>query len=197
MAITLELYEDTGPLLAGRGTTTTLADSIGWKDDGSDETNAYVFYPLKRPISPVTETYSYTKYNFIKVSGTYPRATRLRFTLGGNYTGAAPSGYVDCSGKVKIYYKITNVYNPPANTAPSGMVYLPPGVIVDIIPYISLIGPNDATSLLPLDLLTNTNYWTGYLVTQLVVEPGAWDEYGNIGVCNFTCYLDEYESTDL
>lgn len=192
MAITIELYEDTGPVSAGRGSTTTLVDNIGWKDSPFDETNAYVFYPLQRPIHPSVYTMSYTKYNFFKITtDTLAPYSRLYINITGNYVGSPPSGYRGCNGKVKLFYKMTNIYQPPSNSL-TGLTYIPPGSgSLILLPFLSTTGPDTATSTLPINLSSNTTYYTNYLVTQLFVEQGNWNDYGNIGSLNIQLVFRE------
>ena len=43
-------------------------------------------------------------------------------------------------------------------------------------------------------LAQNTTYYTQYLVTRVLVEPGT--TFGNIGDLTIACLVDEYEDTD-
>ena len=76
MAITMTIFEDSGPLLAGKGTNHTAVTNIGWKSNGLDETDPYIYGPLIRPEGDTPFTYSFKKYNFLKIEGTYPFASR-------------------------------------------------------------------------------------------------------------------------
>ena len=194
MAITLEIWEDSGPVLSSHGTTRQAVNNVGWKDSSLDETYGYYDYPLVRPQSPITETLSYHKYNYLKISGTYPKATRVRLQLIGDVAGAGVPTYTS-TDKVKLYYKLTNTYSLPTNALLSSTT-LHLGTTVILQPNLSLTGPEAASSRIFL-LNTNTTYYTNYLVTQLWVDPGLWDEYGNIGAFSLRFLLDEYESTDV
>ena len=113
MTITAQLYQDSGAISSGHGTTRISVINVGWKNSALDETNSFVFYPIVRPTS-VPFTYSYTSYNYLKISGTYPNGSRPRIRISGSVTGAAPAGYIG-TDKCKLYYKLTNTYAVPSN----------------------------------------------------------------------------------
>lgn len=191
MTITVEIYEDTGAVTSSHGTLRQSVSNIGWKNNANDETNSYVFYPLQRPTSGVTR--SYKKYNYMKISGTFPRGSRPRIEVSGSTVGAPPVGYQATDGN-KLYYKLTNTYAVPDNAADGTLTeYL--NTTVTLYPNVSTTGPEAATTTSQY-LTGSTTYYTEYLVTQLHVEPGLDTEYGNIGELAIKVFIDEYESTD-
>lgn len=192
MTMLVELYEDSGTAVAGRGTTRIAVENIGWKNSGLDESNSYIYHPITRSETDVV--WSYTKYNFMKISGTYAAGARPRIQISGNVAGAAPEGYQSTT-KVKLYYKLTNEYETPSNAMDGSLIYVPPGGIT-VYPKLSTVGPEDASSTYVHHLAGNTTYFSQYLVTQLLVEPGTAFDYGNLGELVVKVFVDEYETTD-
>jgi hypothetical protein len=197
MAITLETWEDTGAATGSppRGTTRQSVDGLSWKDSPLDETVPYADYPVRRPEiggSPAYYT-SYSKYYYLKISGTYPLATRLTARFDGNVNGTR-SGYKVTNG-LRIYYKWTSTYAAPSTTLISSD-YIDTATDLIWYPKFSTVGPQAATTRLN-TLTGNTTYYTEYLVTQLYVAPGEWTDYGNIGDVKLKFVLHEYESTDI
>lgn len=190
--MTVELYEDSGALAAGRGTTRIAVENIGWKSSGLDESNSYIYHPITRSTTDVV--WSYTKYNFMKISGTYAAGARPRIKISGNVAGAPLKDYKGTT-KVKLYYKLTNEYETPSNSMDGSLIYVPPGGIT-VYPKLSTTGPEDAAAAYVHHLAGNTTYFSQYLVTQLLVEPGTVLEYGNLGELVVELLVDEYESTD-
>lgn len=192
MTMTVELYEDSGTAVAGRGTTRIAVENIGWKNSGLDESNSYIYHPITRSETDVV--WSYTKYNFMKISGTYAAGARPRIQISGDVAGSAPEGYQSTT-KVKLYYKLTNEYETPSNAMDGSLIYVPPGGIT-VYPKLSTVGPEDAASTYVHHLAGNTTYFSQYLVTQLLVEPGTAFDYGNLGELVVKVFVDEYETTD-
>lgn len=195
MAITIQLYQDTGAVVSGHGTTRIPVTNIGWKSNGTDETNSYVFYPINRPEDVATPFgYSFKQYHYIKISGAYPAGSRLRFNISGGVNATRPAGY-EGSGSARLFYKLTNTYQVPDDTFDGSMIFLPSGTTQMIYPTVSTTGPEAATSYIK-HLAQDTTYYTQYLVTQLFVDQGLETEFGNIGELHITALVDEYESTD-
>lgn len=196
MAITLEIFEDSGTQTGSplKGTTRIQVDNIGWKASGLDETFTFADYPIVRPELPQSASFSFHKYNFVKISGTYPLASRLQATLVGDTESGSLDGLI-LAGKVRLYYKWTNVYNTPTNAVLSGSLY-DPNQLPIWRPMFSSVGPESATSKLN-TMVANTTYYSSYLVTQLYVEPSLWTEYGNLGDLKMQFDLHEYENTDI
>lgn len=219
MAITVEVKEDSGAVVSGHGTTRISVNNIGWKNSGLDETHSYPYYPIQRP-----ETFglqpSFKKYNYLKISGTYASGTRPKIIItNGILSGdisrtntSAPTTDTPLTGitqttqietpttyqttnKVRLYYKLSSTYEVPDGNFDGDMIYVPPGGLT-IYPRISTTGPESANTWIQ-RMSANTTYYTEYLITQLYVEPGAWDEYGNIGNVEIKFTFDEYETADL
>jgi len=188
----VELYEDSGAAVSGRGTTRIAVENIGWKKSGSDESNSYIYHPITRSETDVV--WSYTKYNFMKISGTYPAGARPRIQISGNVAGSPPQGY-EGTTKVKLYYRLTNEYSESSDVMDGSLIYVPPGGIT-VYPKLSTTGPEDAASSYVHHLTGNTTYFSQYLVTQLLVEPGTALDYGNLGELVVKVFADEYETTD-
>ena len=198
MALTVEIFEDSGALTLGHGTTRIITDNIGWKSSGLDETNHFVFYPLRRPDSGFT--YSFIKYTYFKISGTYAKASRPRIIINHSLRIGG-----ECIGRTKLYYKLTNTYAEPTNAFDGSMIYIPPDdeePNIRLYPRTSTVGPEVATTYNQY-LNTNTTYYTEYFVTQLFVhttdyvdpEVVAASIYGNISSPLIKFEVDEYEST--
>lgn len=197
MAITMEIFEDSGE--TGSPVQPALSQSInnvGWKDSALDETYVFVDYPIARPIPPASYSLSYWKYNYVKISGTYPAATRLQLKLSGDPEGAAHDALVDCNGGVRIYYKFSNTYSGNQNGLLSGTLYTPGSDPWFPLFTSSVNGPQDATTRIN-SMATDTTYYSNYFITQLYVEEGDWIDYGNIGAIQMRFTLHEYESTDF
>lgn len=195
MALNVTVWEDSGPITSNRGTTRIQVTNIGWKSTGTDETNLYVYNPIIRPQDNIPLTYSYKKYNYMKIAGTYPVGCRPRIKIRGDYNGDPPQGY-EGTDKVRLYYKLSTVYEEPNNTWDGSLIYIPPGATRILYPMVSTSGPESASSYSQY-LTANTTYYSQYLVTQLVVEQGAEVDFGNIGELNIEWYMDEYEGTNV
>lgn len=194
MTITVELFQDTGAVTSGHGTTRLSVNNVGWKDSPLDETNTYVFYPLVRPeLTPFG--YSYKIHTYMKISGTYPLASRPRFRISGSVIGARPPGY-EGEGNSRLFCKLTNTYSAPSKSFDGSLIYVEPGQELTLYPRMSTTGPEAATSYVKY-LSANTTYYSEYLVTQLFVEQGMDIEIGNIGQLQLSVFVDEYESTDV
>lgn len=183
MAIIIDQYQDSGPLLSGRGTTTTLINNVGWMNSGAAEGLTYADYPLIRPtIEPFTRSFTY--YTFFKLSGTYVKGSRVRVKIAG-----LPSD-------IRIYNRLTDTYITPSSDHGGDLDYLvliPTVNSVTLYPRLSTVGPNTGLSY-PQYLSANTTYYTEYIKTQVYVEAGA--SYASVQNL-FKCYVDEYEEDDL
>lgn len=205
MTITVELYQDTGPVSSGRGTTRTLVSAVTWRSDSSDASTSFIYAPLIRPFvagSPVFN-YSYTQYHFFKISGTYSGATFPKILLTGSLSFTPPDNLPGTKKGVRVYGKLTNTYAIPTNTfdgslslisaqdtlgtSLGGYTYLP------IYPQLSTTGPEGSASFVK-KLTANTTYYTPYLQTQFYTEAGGSSDYGNIGDLEVAMYLEEYLS---
>ena len=183
MAITVQLYEDSGAVISAHGTTRNVVNNIGWKSSPLDETNLFTFYPIIRPTTDPF-AYSYTKYNYFKISGTYTKATRPYIIIKSSLA----------SNNIKLFYKLTSTYAASTNSWIGDLIYVEDGEL-HIYPKLSTIGPEDNanTSSYVQYLAANTTYYTQYIQTQLLVTP---DSYQNISPPMIGLYLDEYEGAD-
>jgi len=159
MAITFEIYEDTGiqtgtPL---KGTSRAQVDNIGWKNRDLAEVYQYVDYPVNRPLDGELAGLSVHKYNFVKISGTYPKAARLRATITGNVNGGTSEIDILTTNKARLYYKWTSIYATPTNDILNGSLYDPSSSIIHC-PMFDTAGPQHATSKLN-SMATNTTYY--------------------------------------
>lgn len=196
MAITVSLYEESGNLVGGRGSTIIEANNIGWKASGSSEDNEYVYAPISRPEGSAVFAHSYKKVNFLKIEGTYGIATRVRIKISGDILNTAPEAGLAITNKVRLFYKLTSTYEEPTNQFSGDLMYIAPGESIVLYPALSLTAPNNA-DLYPQHLASDTTYYSQYLVTQLFVEKGAITDFGNIGELNIECYVDEYEDNNI
>ena len=191
MALTIELWEDSGTEVTGRGTIQQEVDNIGWKSSSFDETFPPVDYPIRRPLDNDFVTASYQKFNYFKIYGSYDYAHELEIQFEGEIAGNGGGSGV--AKNVHLLYNWTNVYTTPTNTLMAGSTYNPslPPVWR---PQLSTTGPNGTMS--PIQVFApDTTYYTMYLVTQLVVYPGEWDDYGNLnGDFKFKLQLKERKS---
>lgn len=197
MAISLEVWEDSGPLITGHGTTRHIVSNVGHKASGLDENTLFADYPITRP-SPGSgnesdnAAFSYHKYTYFKIQGTYPAAAQIRVELDGDLSGVG--GATGIASKVRLLYKWTNIYQEPSDIILSGSTAFHGNSIH--IPMLSTVGPEDASGLVN-QLATNTTYYTNYLVTQLMIDPSDLEDWGNIDLLTFKLTLHEYETTDI
>ena len=170
MALTIELWEDSGPQVIGRGTTSIEVDNLGWKDSDLDETFIFSDYPLGRPFGSSIISTSYKKYYFYKIYGTYTDADQPQIKFDGTPLGTAT--------KLNVLYKWTNVYQTPDNVLLDGTTF-DPNIPPIWFPQLSTTGP-DGTMSEVTKLINNTTYYTPYLVTQLIIYPSTDSDYGNL-----------------
>lgn len=181
MALTVEYWQDSGPVTSGRGTTRISVNNVGYKSSGLDESNPWVYYPVRRPQFSLFN-WSYTQYNYFKISGTYPAGKHFYIEVTHNVEAF----------KCKLYGKLTNVYQLPSNDWDSSLTYIPPGASI-FVPRMSTSSPHLATTL-PTTLSADTTYFSEYLVTQLYVEPDT-DMFGNLPAITFRAVVYDYESS--
>ena len=203
MSISLQLYEDSGPAILGRGTYRIAAGNIGWKSDGTNEEgNHYAFSPITRPDNgDVLWARSFKKYHFALINGTYSAGSRVRIRIKNTVDGAPPAGYEsettltsdELNQKVRIFYKLSNTYEQPNDNWDGEMRFLQSGETI-LYPSLSTTGP-EGVQAYPQYLTANTTYYTQYLITQLEVPYGT--GIGNIGEVNIEWFVDESEEGDI
>lgn len=177
MSIDIDHFQDSGPLSAGRGTTTIQIDNIGLKSNGGVENLDYAEYPLIAPSGdPFARSFKY--FTFFKLSGTYVKASRVRIKI------------EPLSG-VKTFYRLTDTYSAPDAVHTGDLIYVPSTQVV--YPRLSTTGPNTGL-IYPQYLTANTTYYTEYLELQVYVPVGT-SYQSSVG--KITCWVDEYEEDDL
>lgn len=173
MSVNIDLYEDYGPASNGRGTSTSKI--LDWNLKSSDD-HSSVYYPTNAPginSAPLSNSYSpgelvwsYKRYLFFKIEGTYSKLKNFKLTFS---LASANQAYAN------LYVKMTNVYAPPSNS------FNDPGILVasnstivvsQLIPNLSSVGPNLATS--RSNAYTgNQTLFTNYIVVQMAVPANS------------------------
>ena len=175
MSANIDLYEDLGAPLAGRGTTVLLLNSWDLKASADP---AYVYYPtgettsapLIRPFNtPGAQTLSFKKYLSFKIDGTYSRLKNIRIKLS--------IGEDSQSNGAQLFYKMTSTYAAPDANYDGGMMLLstPDGaglLTTEIWPFLSTTGPQNATSR-NVVYGPNQTLYTNWLVVQMRVNNNA------------------------
>lgn len=174
MALTVELWEDSGTLSVGRGTIIQEVDNLGFKNSSLDETTTFADFPIRRPINTELFTTSYKKYYHFKFYGTYTNLRNVSVLFEGDPEGSAGT---ELAGKVRILYKWSNVYATPDTTLLDGITYDPTNPPI-WTPKLSTTGPNAATSYI--DPVANTTYYTQFLITQLYIDKSSGSDFGNL-----------------
>ena len=189
MTIDIDHYQETGAVAAStRGTTTTLITNVGWKNSAATEDTPYAQYPLIRPTTGLATSYTYRTY--FKLSGTYVRASRVRIVISGNPNGTS-TGYSTAGSGIRIYARLTSDYVEAAATLADMSEIYYDNTSLTLYPRLSTTGVGFSYYR---HLAQNTTYYTQYLVTRVLVEPGT--TFGNIGDLTIACLVDEYEDTD-
>lgn len=93
---------------------------------------------------------------------------------------------------VRLIYKWTNVYTTPTENMLNGTTW-DMSTPTTLIPCLSTSGPNTATQLVHV-LQPNQTYYTNFLVTQVHLDKGTLEDYGNMPLIRFEVTLDEYET---
>ena len=203
MSINIQVFEEYGPAVNGRGSVVEAAN-FNWKST-SDIAGEYYIYPLRRPLLDRDQTFSYKRYFFFKISGTYTylKNVKLNVTIGDNARQASGSvakgkyAKSDTEIRNQWFYKFTNTYETPDNLYDGKMIYAYNQEKslqreLDWMPNLSTTSPLNATSR-PIVLTGNNDYYTQYFVTQMRVLEDAWDNVGNTDELKFTISLNEFE----
>ncbi len=189
MSANIDLYEDTGPVLSGRGTTVTLLDSWDLKSSSNPTdfyypTNVGVGAPLIRPVGTAgAQTLSYKKYLSFKIDGTYKRLKNIRIKL------SAIAGDNDA----QLFYKLTNTYAEPDNLFDGDMRLWATGASITndtLHPMLSTTSPNTATSRSVI-YGPNETLYTEFLVVQLRVPNNS--TIGNSAEFNLKLEAYDYD----
>lgn len=186
MAITVELYERYNGV-------DTLATNIGWKSVTGSESVYWADYPVLRPVSTSANAYGYsfTRYHYLKFSGTYVMASRPRVVITAG--SAAPSGYTGTTN-ARVYALPTNTYSTPTTSPITTSYFVTTGSSVSVPLNTSTVGPTSATTH-PQFLTADTTYYTQFICTQLWLPKGD-TGHGNIFDLTIKFIVDDYESND-
>jgi hypothetical protein len=193
MSANIDLYEDLGAPLSGRGTTLLLLDD--WNLKASTDP-AYVYYPtgettsapLRRPFNTLgAQTLSYKKYLSFKIDGTYARLKNIRMKL--SIDGEAQSN------GAQLFYKMTSTYAAPDNAYDGDMMLLSTAdgtglLTATLHPMLSTTGPNAATSR-QVVYGPNQTLYTSWLVVQMRINNNA--TIGNSAEFNLKLEAYEYD----
>lgn len=189
MSVNIDLYEDTGAVSSGRGSTVTLVD--GWNLKYSAVTSVAYYptatetdAPLVRPTSAGEEFLSFKKYLSFKIDGTYTRIKNLRIV---------PSIETEAQAdKVRLFYKFTNTYAVPDATYDGDMMPLSiDGVLQRYVlhPNFSTSNPQSATTR-QVAYGPNQVLYTNFLVVQMRIPKEC--TVGNSATFKLTLTCDEY-----
>lgn len=169
MALTIEVWEDSGPLSAGAPTVRQKVSNLGWKDSSLDESYPYYDYPIQRPYGINKYDVSYIKYYYFKVSGTW---------TGEIVTPYLQLFYTNGGAQHRITYNLTSTYTEQDNSLLNGTQYQEGS---KIFPLWNTTGdPRDPSTFRP-TLTSGSSYTSNYFATQIYTDPGTWTDYGNIG----------------
>lgn len=178
MAITIEIYERTGP--AG-SPTDELVTNMNWKSQSvNDSLNKYFYFPIKLPNGTMAN-YSVPKYLFAKISGTFAGAKRVRWKI---------TNPTHDQG-ARVMWNTADVYATPQPSIKGDLTAIANASEVLIVPKLSTSGPTSGLALTP-SLAANTTYYTNFLVTQFMVDSMS-ASVGNSEETGVLLILDEYE----
>jgi len=179
MSIAVEIWEDTGPILSGHGTTREEVTNTNWKSTGNaDSLEPYFNYPITRPFNSDLFTVSYTKYTYAKIYGTYKVGFNLRWELDG-----------EPLNNTQLILAMRSIYTQPVDTLDGTLIPYVVGQIM--IPNLSIVGPEMATSR-PNTIENDTTYYTSYIVSQLIMKRDDFDKVGNTNPVTFKIVVDEF-----
>lgn len=171
------IYEDSGPVLSGRGTTTTEITNCNWKRTGTT-TDIYWHYPLRRPISVHDLDFSFTKFIFFKLYGTCNLVKNVKITL-----DTVPGL------RSRLYCRLSHIYAQPNSSIFNTLTYL--SGPLTLFPNLGS-APNLATTR-PLKLTGNIEVYTQYLITKLVIINSDYSDVGNTTPITIKFSYDEFE----
>jgi hypothetical protein len=175
VSFTLETFNESGPVVSGRGTVAATLD-FNMKSSGDP---AVLYYPhdaaanapLIRPIAAGELVFSYKVYTFFKLSGTYNKIKNLKLKL--------QLGEAAQATKAMLFYKLTSTYAEPDNAfdgymncAYNGSVWSTGETELVLRPMWSTTSPITATTR-NIVYGPNETLYSQYLVTQLYVAPSA------------------------
>lgn len=153
MAVTIELYEDYGPLTSGRGTgTKKVFEAVLSGEEPSASNPSYngSHVRVNRPVVPGSFNYSYNRFFYVKCTGDYGKVYKLEWYI------EQPGSHV-----TDLTYTTTNTYTNPTSTNYGGTIITGPTVIQANV---SLTAPNLASSFTPPE--NGQTFYSNYLVLQ-------------------------------
>jgi hypothetical protein len=179
MAINIQLFEDTGAITNGHGTTRTQVLEANLKDS-DDPAQVYYLNPIVRPVAANGElvTFSYNRYLYWKISGSYNKIKNVKIITGGSEWPAT----------WQIYWKLSNLYAPPINSY-DGSLTLADSALT-LYPNLSSVGPEQAHTR---NVSMSGDCYTQYLVLQFRALPSTFDDVSNEGFHTLKLTLEEVE----
>lgn len=189
MSVSIDLYEDSGAVSSGRGSTIALIEHWNLKSSADP---AVVYFPtaetlaapLQRPTIPGQETLSYKKYLSFKLFGTYNKVKNLKISLTANSPTQAD--------KPRLFYKFSNTYQVPDNSYDGEMICASADGVIQVptlYPMFSTTSPANATTRQVVYGPDQTLY-TNFLVLQLRIPSNC--SAGNTAEFLLTLSCDEY-----
>lgn len=177
MTASIEIWEDTGPLVSGHGTTRTQVTNMNWKNSGTVEA-VYNLAPLRRPDDSTGWTESYTKYLYFKIYGTWNKLKNFKVSI-----DAIPGT------NTQLYGKMTSEYLTPSSALDGRLILI--NNAITFYPLLGTGGPEQATTFL--GSVDSGEYYTQYLATQLRVINSVSSDVGNTADVKITLTFNEYE----
>jgi len=175
---TIELFESTGSPEAQEVTTNKNLKSTGSPTSSAE----YYLYPIRRPEGSTLLSNSFTNNLYAKVSGTYSKITRPRWKIDVPDT---------TSDNVRLFYAMRDQYFQPMSGYDGSLTHLN-NTVKYLFPRTGNTSPSTTTEY-KYEHTANQTIYTDYLVMQLLVEPSAEDDVGNIEPIKITFEFDLYE----
>lgn len=182
MSINIQVFEETGAPVNGRGTVTEI-DNFNWKNT-SDVSQPYFSYPLRRPLKAPDQTNSFKRFIFFKISGTYSYIKNVKII--------AEIGAGKQATKTQLFYKFSSNYVEPTADFDGEMINAD-NLSKSIVWHPNLgDSPILATSR-PIIIGPNATVYSEYFVSQIRVNKGEWNDVGNTDEFKFKLSLQEFE----
>lgn len=184
MSTNIQIFEEYGPAVNGRGTVAETSDF----NLGRSNVNGYPYYfaPLRRPLSNEDQTWSYQRYFFFRISGNPKQMKNIRLKLS--------LGDAKQATETQLFYRFTNTYHTPSNAYDGKMIYTE-NASPELIwyPNLSSSGPTTATARGSMLLPANSDLYTQYLVLQMRTNAADWNDIGNTDEFKLTLSYIETE----
>lgn len=175
MSVLIQIFEQTpsGPV---------EIEQIDWSKSSFDL--PYYLYPLRRPIQAKDQVWSYQRFVFFKVSGTYSAVKNFKVKMTIDEAKQAT--------KTQFFYKWTNTFVTPTNAYDGGMTFFD----LDKLPvtWYPPLGASPETAFTRETIYgPDATFYTPYLVTQIRVNEADWEDVGNTDTLQFKASLNEFE----